>query len=32
MIPVSNEEAAQVEVLKYALSHRVKEGLVDRVD
>ena len=32
MIPVSNEEAAQVERLKYVLAHGVKEGLVERVD
>ena len=32
MIPVSNEEAAQVGVLKYVLAHGVKEGLVERVD
>ena len=31
MIPVSNEEAAQVEVLKYVIGHGVKEGLVERV-
>ena len=30
-IPVSNEEAAQVERLRYHLAHGVKEGLVDRV-
>jgi len=32
MIPVSNEEAAQVDVLKYVIGHGVKEGLVERVD
>ena len=31
MIPVSNEEAAQVEVLKYVIGHGVKEGLVEHV-
>jgi len=31
MIPVSNEVAAQVEVLKYVIGHGVKEGLVERV-
>jgi REP element-mobilizing transposase RayT len=30
-IPVSEEEAAQVERLEYLLSHGVKEGLVERV-
>ena len=30
-IPVSDEEAAQVERLRYHLAHGVKEGLVDRV-
>ena len=32
MIPVSNEEAAQVEVLKYVIGHGVKEGLVEHVE
>src|SRR5690349_24991302 len=32
MIPVSNEVAAQVEVLKYVIGHGVKEGLIERVD
>ena len=32
MIPVSNEEAAQVEALKYVIGHGVKEGLVEHVD
>ena len=32
MIPVSNEEAAQVEVLRYVIGHGVKERLVERVD
>ena len=31
-IPVSDEEAAQVERLEYLLSHGVKEDLVERVD
>jgi hypothetical protein len=31
MIPVSNEVAAQVDVLKYVIGHGVKEGLVERV-
>jgi REP element-mobilizing transposase RayT len=31
MIPVSNEEPAHVEVLKYVLGHGVKEGLVERI-
>ncbi|HSK77375.1 MAG TPA: transposase [Thermoanaerobaculia bacterium] len=31
-IPVSDEEAAQIERLKYHLSHGVKEDLVERVD
>ena len=29
-IVISDEEAAQVERLKYVLAHGVKEGLVDR--
>jgi REP element-mobilizing transposase RayT len=32
MILVTNEEAAQTEVFKYALAQGVKEGLVERVD